>query len=61
MYDEIETFRDYDSDLFHYPYGPRKTNLNSLTLNSNLWQWTEDGLDVTLEYNYEYFSTDIKL
>lgn len=37
IYDETETFRDHDSDQFHYPYGPRKTTLNKFNLHSNLW------------------------
>ena len=34
VYDEIEKFRDYDHDLFDYPYEERKTKLASFTLNT---------------------------
>jgi hypothetical protein len=33
VYDETENFRDYDHELFDYPYEDRKTKLTSVTLN----------------------------
>lgn len=58
LYDEIETFRDFDQEQFHYPYGPRKTSLNRATIDIQLlaFEIQEYG---DYEYNYEYLSSEI--
>ena len=57
LYDEIEKFRDYDDSQFNYPYQPRKTKLNSFTLDNSQFEYV-DGTYSLLDY--EYPRQDIK-
>ena len=57
LYDEIEKFRDYDDPEFDYPYQPRKTKLNSFTLDNTNFQYVDGTFSLI---NYEYSREDIK-
>ena len=57
LYDEIEKFRDFDDKNFNYPYQPRKTKLNSFTLDNSNFQYVDGTYSLI---NYEYSSQDIK-
>jgi hypothetical protein len=66
VYDEIEKFRDYDHDIFNYPYEARKTKLASFTLNTRdfeLGKPDESGNYVDgfiTKTDYEYSSRSVK-
>lgn len=50
VYDEVEDFRDYDHELFDYPYLDRKTQISSQKINIDLDETT---------YEYTYNIEDI--
>ena len=42
IYDEIETFKNYDDPDFNYPYGQRKIKLNSQTISNIFYDYDYD-------------------
>ena len=56
LYDEIETFRDHKHQDFKYPYGPRKTSINSFILNPQKFQVEIDDTEAKIypEIDYEF-------
>ena len=63
FYDEIETFRHYEDEQFKYPYGPRKTYIDSLILDPQKFSVvTEDQiLKIIPEIDYDYTTEFLKL
>ena len=63
FYDEVETFRDHKDDQFKYPYGSRKTLINSLILDPKKFDRVVDNNEVKIdtEINYEFTTQYIKL
>jgi hypothetical protein len=58
VHDEVENFRDYDHDLFDYPYEDRRTKLPSFNLGMRDFKMN-DPIDYTLGFtkaDYEYTS-----
>ena len=43
LYDEIETFKDFNDKYFDYPYGQRKTKIHSVTIGPDFYGWGGSG------------------
>ena len=52
IYDEIENFRNYNDDQFHYPYSKRKTN--ALTLKFNYKLHDIEHINQVDDYEYSH-------
>lgn len=59
IYDEIETFRNYDDPDFNYPYGQRKIKLNSQTISPIFYEYNHEA-DFMELMSYEYQMNYIK-
>lgn len=59
VYDEIETFRNFDDPEFMYPYGQRKNKLYSQTISLVYYEY-EDKNDSVEPLDYTYQSNIIR-
>ena len=62
MYDEIETFREWNDPQFEYPYGNRSTDLGSYSFGTFALKTEHSDYFEAYQYeNFEYFSSKISM